>query len=77
MHSVSASDATVNASSAMKITVEIVWHGFKEGHVVSIGVFGAMRPDARAASGATHRRVRWCRVKLYLEHNGSILCGGL
>jgi hypothetical protein len=35
----------------MKITVEIVWHGFKEGHVVSIGVFGAMRPDARAASG--------------------------
>jgi hypothetical protein len=46
VHSIGVSSATVYASSAMKITVEIVWRGFKRGRVASIGVFGVARSDA-------------------------------
>jgi hypothetical protein len=42
VHSIGASGATVYASSAMKITVEIVWHGFEKEYVASIGAFDAL-----------------------------------
>jgi hypothetical protein len=40
VHSIGAFGATVYASSAMKIIVEIVWRGFEQGRMASIGVFG-------------------------------------
>jgi hypothetical protein len=46
VHSIGTSGATVYASSAMKITIEIVWRGFEKGHMASIGAFDAVRPDA-------------------------------
>jgi hypothetical protein len=71
--STSASSATLAAREQFLVTVEDQRCLFEKGCVASIGAFGAVRPDTGAASGATHRSVRWCRVKPHLEHNGSIL----
>jgi hypothetical protein len=73
--STSASGAPLAARERFPVTVEDQRCLFEKGRVASIGAFGAVRLDAGAASGATHQRVRWCRVKPHLEHNGSILCG--
>jgi hypothetical protein len=42
VHSIGASGATMYASSALKITIEIMWRGFERGRMASIGVFSVV-----------------------------------
>jgi hypothetical protein len=51
------SGAPLTARNHFLVTVGDEQSSFKEGHVASICVFGAVRADTGAAFDATHRRV--------------------